>query len=81
MLLNSCIIMALEKIISYGNCENIVSLNKLSILFSLYSSGTPIIHRLFVLMIPHCSCRLSTPFFIFFVCAPLGNFKGPVFYA
>lgn len=43
----------------------VISLNNLPVHFSLSSSsGSPIIHRLFLLMISYSSCRLSSLIFI-----------------
>lgn len=56
----------------------IISLNKLSLPFSLSSSGTPITHQLFISMVSHNFDRLSLLISILpFV--PLAAFKWPVF--
>lgn len=45
----------------------IISLSNLSVHFSLSSpSGSPVIHRLFLLMVSYSSCRLSSLVFILF---------------
>ena len=58
----------------FGKFSAVVSINKLSISFSLYTlSGTPVMHTLFLLMSAHKSRGLSS--FLFILFPPLINFN------
>lgn len=51
----------------FGKFSAIISLQKLSVHFPLPSpAGSPVIHRLFLLMVSYSSCRLSSFVFILF---------------
>ena len=49
----------------FGKFSAIVSLTMLSVSFSLFFSGTPVIQMLVSLMVSHTLCRLHLLFFIF----------------